>query len=183
LREPVLNKSCGIAIIALTMKKLLLILVLMASFTFAEEPSLRDFTRKPFLLSETEVAKIKEEIRTRCHLPEAGEITYPWYYHYELGLAMQKRKDWQRALDSMLTSLDRRERPQKFTRIYGMWFIDYFPYYNIGLAHYHLKNWKCAAQSFRLSQMLEDIPTNSAQFYRLRELDSEAEQQLHTENP
>jgi hypothetical protein len=78
---------------------------------------------------------------------------------------------------------DRRELPQTFTRIYGMWFIDYFPYYNIGLAHYHLRNWKCATQSFRLSQMLEDIPTNSVQFYRLRELDSEAEQQLLIENP
>ena len=165
------------------MKKLFVILALTASFAFAEESSLRDFKRKPYLLSETEVAKIKEEIRTRCHLPAGNEITYPWYYHYELGLAMQKRKDWQRALDSMLTSLDRRERPQKFTRIYGMWFIDYFPYYNIGLAHYHLRNWKCATQSFRLSQMLEDIPTNSVQFYRLRELDSEAEQQLLIENP
>jgi hypothetical protein len=157
--------------------------MLMAAFVFAEEPSLRDFKRKPYLLSETEVSKIKEEIRTRCHLPEAREITYPWYYHYELGLAMQKRNDWQRALDSMLTSLERREHPQKFTRIYGMWFIDYFPYYNIGLAHYHLRNWKCAVQSFRLSQMLEDIPTNSVQFHRLRELDSEAEQQLRIENP
>ena len=178
----VLNKSVGIAIIV-AMKRWLLLFGLMASIAFAEEPSLRDFKRKPYLLSDTEVEKIKEEIRTRCHLPEDNEISYPWYYHYELGLAMQKRKDWQRALDSMLTSLERHERPQKFTRIYGMWFIDYFPYYNIGLAHYHLKNWKCAVQSFRLSQMLEDIPTNSVQFYRLRELDSEAEQQLHTENP
>jgi hypothetical protein len=177
-----LNKSQGIAIIV-PMKKLFVTLVLMASFAFAEEPSLRDLKRQPFLLSETEVAKIKEEIRTRCHLAEGREISYPWYYHYELGLAMQKRKDWQRALDSMTESLERRERPQKFTRIYGMWFIDYFPYYNIGLAHYHLRNWKCATQSFRLSQMLEDIPTNSVQFYRLRELDSEAEQQLRTENP
>ena len=153
------------------------------NLALAEEPSLREFKRKPYVLSETEVEKIKEEIRTHCRLPKENEISYPWYYHYELGLAMQKRKDWQRALDSFLTSLERRDHPQKSTRIYGMWFIDYFPYYNIGLAHYNLKNWKCAVQSFRLSQMMEDIPTNSVQFYRLRELDSEAEQQLRIKNP
>ncbi|MGH9856712.1 MAG: hypothetical protein ACRD4B_02595, partial [Acidobacteriota bacterium] len=73
---------------------------------------------------------------------------------------------------------DRRERPQKFTRIYRMWYIDYFPYYNIGLAHYNLKNWNCAVQSFKLSQMFEDIPRDSVQSYRLRELSVEAEQYL-----
>ena len=91
---------------------------------------------------------------------------------------MQKHRDWQRALDSMIAALDRRDRPQKFSRIYGMWFIDYFPYYNIGLAHYNLKNWNCAVQSFRLSRMFEDIPLDSVQSDRLRELSEEAEQYL-----
>lgn len=164
------------------MKMWLLILFLtFGGFVSAGEPSLRDFQKKPYLLADSEVQKIKEEIRTRCNLPAASELSYPWYYHYELGLAMQKHRDWQRALDSMITALDRRDRPQKFTRIYGMWFIDYFPYYNIGLAHYNLKNWKCAAQSFRLSQMFEDLPRDSAQAYRLRELSDRAEQEAGPE--
>jgi|GEM_PF-6994693 len=144
----------------------------------AGEPSFRDFQRKPFVISAAEVESIKEEIRTRCRLPQSDEMNYPWYYHYEVGLAMQKKQDWQRALDSFLVALEHRDRPQKFSRIYGMWFIDYYPYYNIGLAHYHLRNWKCAVQSFRLSQMLEDIPADSVQSYRLREFDVEAEKQL-----
>jgi hypothetical protein len=160
------------------MKKWLILFLLFGSITIADEPSLRDFQRKPYLLSDSEVQRIKQEIRTRCNLPPASELSYPWYYHYELGLAMQKHRDWQRALDSMIAALDRRERPQKFTRIYGMWYLDYFPYYNIGLAHYNLKNWDCAVQSFRLSQMFEDIPRDSVQSYRLRELSSEAEQNL-----
>ena len=160
------------------MKKWLVAFCLMGSIAMADEPSLRDFQRKPYLIADTDVQRIKEEIRTRCNLPPADDVTYPWYYHYELGLAMQKHNDWQRALDSLITALDHRDRPQKFTRIYGMWFIDYFPYYNIGLAHYNLKNWKCAVQSFRLSQMFEDIPRDSVQSYRLRELEAEAEQYL-----
>jgi hypothetical protein len=115
-------------------------------------------------------------------LPRAETIQYPWYYHYEVGLAMQKHRDWQRALDSLLTALDGRDRPQRFTRIYGMWFIDYFPYYNIGLAHYQLGNWKCALQSFRLSQMFEDLPRDSVQALRLDELQNRAEQNLQLLN-
>jgi hypothetical protein len=147
----------------------------------AEEPSLKDFQRKPYVISNEEVQQIKDEIRTKCHLPQAQEMTYPWYYHYEVGLAMQKKQDWQRALDSLLVALEQRDHPQKFTRIYGMWFIDYYPYYNIGMAHYYLQNWKCAVQSFRLSQMFEDIPSSSVRFYRLREFSSEAQQKLQNQ--
>ena len=160
------------------MKKWLIPFLLFGTVVLAGEPSFREFERKPYLLTDAEVLSIKEEIRTRCNLPPASELSYPWYYHYEVGLAMQKHRDWQRALDSMIAALDRRDRPQKFSRIYGMWFIDYFPYYNIGLAHYNLKNWNCAVQSFRLSRMFEDIPLDSVQSDRLRELSEEAEQYL-----
>lgn len=132
--------------------------------------------RKPYLLADTEVARIKDEIRTRCHLPQANEATYPWYYHYEVGMAMKDRNDWQRALDSFIAALDHRDKPQRSSRIYGMWFLDYYPYYNIGLAHYHLQNWKCAVDSFRLSQMLEDIPAGSRDFVQLRQYESTAEE-------
>jgi tetratricopeptide (TPR) repeat protein len=164
--------------IGMTMKVLALCFCLMATLAVADETSFRDYQRKPYIISGSEVEKIREEIRTQCRLPKAQEMDYPWYYHYEVGLAMQKKQDWQRALDSFLAALDRRDRPSRSSRIYGMWFIDYYPYYNIGLAHYHLGNWKCAIQSFRLSQMLENIPADSIQSYRLRELGMEAEQQL-----
>ena len=160
------------------MKLLAAIFCLAAIVADAGEPSFRDFERKPYVLSVEEVARIKEEIRTECRLPKTPENYYPWYYHYEVGLAMQKKQDWQRALDSFIAALDHRDHPAKGSRIYGMWFVDYFPYYNIGLAHYHLGNWKCAAQSFRLSQMLENIPADSIQSFRLREFGREAEQQI-----
>jgi tetratricopeptide (TPR) repeat protein len=160
------------------MKKFLLLLFLFATVASSEESSLREYRRRAFTLSDAEVERIKEEIRTRCNLPQAQEATFPWYYHYEVGLAMEKHQDWQRALDSLFTALDRRGQPERFSRIYGMWFIDYRPYYHVGLAHYYLKNWKCAVDSFRLSQILEDIPSNTVESQRSRELAAEAEQQL-----
>lgn len=163
---------------------MILVCCLITTVAFAgEDPQIKDFTRKAYLLEDTEVAKIKEEIRTRCNLLPAEEATYPWYYHYELGIAMQKRNDWQRSLDSMLTALDFRDRPQKSSRIYGMWFIDYYPYYNIGLAHHRLGNWKCAVQSFRLSRMLEDIPADSTASLQLRLYGAEAEEKLEKKLP
>ena len=123
--------------------------------------------KKPYLLSDKELLKMKDQIRHQCRLPKQQEHLYPWYYHYELGLALQKKQDWQRALDSFLMALDRKDQPKRGSRIYGMWFLDYYPYYNIALAHYHLKNWKCASESYRLSQMLEDLPDDKQQFQNL----------------
>jgi tetratricopeptide (TPR) repeat protein len=84
------------------------------------ENSIRDYKSKGYLLSKTEVSELKEQVRQRCKLPQADEKTYPWYYHYELGLAMEHRSDWQRALESFLHALDDRDQPKKFSRIYGM---------------------------------------------------------------
>ena len=92
---------------------------------------------------------------------------------------MKTRSDWERALESFINALDDRDKPQKFSRIYGMWFIDYYPYYYIGLAHYNLGNWKCADSSFLLSQMMEDIPRNSKEFQSLVEFKAEAKKHLH----
>jgi tetratricopeptide (TPR) repeat protein len=141
------------------------------------ENSIRDFKKKGYLLSGAEVERMKEEIRQRCKLPVADEKSYPWYYHYELGLAMERRNDWQRALDSFINALDDRDQPKKFSRIYGMWYVDYYPYYNIGLAHYHLKNWECAANSFKLSTMLEDLPKDSSEYQLLQKYKSEIEKE------
>lgn len=142
------------------------------------EKSIRDYDRRNGLLSDPEVVQLKEEIRKQCRLPKADERTYPWYYHYELGLALKQKDDWQRALDSFISALDNRDRPQKFSRIYGMWFIDYYPYYYIGLAHYHLGNWKCADSSFQLSQMMEDIPKDSVEFRDLAEFKADSEKHI-----
>lgn len=160
------------------MKTILVVLFLVLSTAYVNGQELRAINRKPFLLSDDELAVMKEQVRRQCKLPKKDERSYPWYYHYELGLALQQKNDWQRALDSFISALDRQEQPKKSARIYGMWFLDYYPYYNIGLAHYRLQNWKCAAESFRLSQTLEDISTNKKEFRSLLEYQDEAERHL-----
>jgi tetratricopeptide (TPR) repeat protein len=158
------------------------IVIILVAAAFLIPSQIRADQKKTYLLSDTEVTRIKEQIRTRCHLPQANEASYPWYYHYEVGIAMKDHNDWQRALDSFLAALDHRDKPQRLSRIYGMWYMDYYPYYNIGVAHYHLQNWKCAVDSFRLSQTLEDIPAGSKDFIQLRQLEAHAEENVGDSN-
>jgi hypothetical protein len=163
------------------MTKIWIVFCLIASLArAATNDEIQTPPRNPYLLSDVELTKMKEEIRLQCRLPKKEERLYPWYYHYELGLALQHKNDWQRALDSFISALDRKDQPQKGSRIYGMWFLDYYPYYNIGLAHYHMRNWKCAAESFRLSQSLEDISSNKKKFQNLLEFQTEVENHLKT---
>jgi len=138
--------------------------------------SIRQYEKKPYTINETDLSKMKEEIRSQCNLPKGSEKSYPWYYHYQLGLALSTKNDWQRALDSFIAALDHRDQPQKLTRTYGMWFLDYYPYYNIGVAHYHLQNWKCAENSFKLSQSYDEVPKSSNEYRNLQEYLSEVRQ-------
>jgi hypothetical protein len=165
------------------MKILLAALCLFSSVAFAAQNQIRVSDKKPYLLSDSEVTVMKEQIRRQCNLPKADEGSYPWYYHYELGLALQNKSDWQRALDSFIAALDRHDQPKRASRIYGMWFLNYYPYYNIGLAHYHLGNWKCASESFRLSQTLENIPANAPEFRNLLEYRNDVESHLSIVRP
>jgi hypothetical protein len=161
------------------MKTLVVAFCLFASVAFSAQDQIRASDRKPYLLSDSEVLTMKEQIRQQCNLPKAEEGSYPWYYHYELGLALQNKHDWQRALDSFISALDRHDQPKRASRIYGMWFLNYYPYYNIGLANYHLGNWKCASESFRLSQTLEDIPVNAPEHKNLLEYRDDVENHLN----
>jgi len=142
------------------------------------DQAIRKYEKKPYLLSDVEVARMKEQIRQRCNLPKASDQSYPWYFHYELGKEMENKKDWQRALDSFLQALDHRDQPQKLSRMYGMWFVDYYPYYNIGVAHFHLQNWECAENAFELSQAFEDIPPTSQEFQALQKMKAEAQENI-----
>lgn len=146
------------------------------------EQTMRSYQKKPYLLSNLQVEKLKEDIRTRCSLPKASDESYPWYFHYELGKELEHKGDWQRALESFIHALDHREQPRRSSRIYGMWFVDYYPYYNIGLAHYRLQNWKCADNAFQLSLMYEDIPPDSPENSKLQAMKMEVQEKLTEES-
>jgi tetratricopeptide (TPR) repeat protein len=127
-------------------------------------------------LSEAEFEEVHEAVVERCGLgPMKGEGSFPWYFYYELGLEMLKRDDPIRALESFLSSLDRKEEPQRRARIYGMWYTSYAPYYRIGLAHYEMGNYACMRDAFDTSRALAELDPNGEDYRERERLRLEAE--------
>jgi tetratricopeptide (TPR) repeat protein len=123
------------------------------------------------VLSEDEYRRIEGQIIDRCHIRRgtAREL-YPWYFHYELGLELLKHQDPSRALGSLLEALDRRETPERYVRTYGMWYLNYAPYYNIGRAHYLMGSYDCAADAFKMSETLQELDPAQPDFAERRSL-------------
>jgi hypothetical protein len=109
-------------------------------------------------LSDEEVEIIMNRVLKRCSLSaNADPNKLPWYFHYEFGVDLMEAGDSQRALDSFVNGANVRETPKRSKRMYGMWYIDYLPYYQIALAHSKLGNWQSAEEAFRTSQQFGEI--------------------------
>lgn len=136
----------------------------------AERPRYAVYSRKPPLLADTEFRRLQQDVLTRCRLGSQEAERAPWYFHYELGLELEKRGDHQRALDAFLESASRRAQPQHLARIYGVWFMDYLPYFQIARAHARLGNLECARDAFTLSRRLGEVTEKDKDFAELRAL-------------
>ncbi|MEW6365435.1 MAG: tetratricopeptide repeat protein [Acidobacteriota bacterium] len=133
--------------------------------------------RKPGVLSTVEVDRLKDMVRQRCGLVRVSDTSvYPWYYHYELGMELAKKNDWQQALDALLIASDRKTQPGRLNRTYGMWYLDYLPYYHIGMAHYYLGNWQCAADALRLSETLDEVCPRDGEYAQMVRMRNESQE-------
>jgi len=136
----------------------------------AERPRYAIYAKKPPLLADAEFRRLQQDVLTRCHLGSGEAERAPWYFHYELGLELEKRGDHQRALDAFIESANRRAQPQHLARIYGVWFMDYLPYFQIARAHARLGNLECARDAFALSRRLGEVTEKDRDFAQLRAL-------------
>jgi hypothetical protein len=158
-------------------------LVLLAMFPSTllpadEPPRFTVYPKRPGTLSDKEVDAIAAQVAARCKLPGPRPRQAPWYFHYELGLELAHRGDPQRALDAFVEAVNRRGEPQHGARLYGLWFLDYVPYFHIARAHALLGNWDCAADALALSQRKTEVSAKDAEYAELKELAREIG--LHT---
>jgi hypothetical protein len=127
-------------------------------------------------LSQEEFEKLEIEIVSRCNLDSSKpRNAYPWYFDYELGLELLKHDDPARALESFLASLGKKDQPQDMARIYGMWYMKYAPFYNIGLAHYELGNYACMRDAFDTSKALNELEVDDESYKERERLTKEAD--------
>jgi hypothetical protein len=130
----------------------------------ARSPRYARFTEKPPLLSDAEFQRLRADVLTRCNLAADTKLgDAPWYANYELGLELERKGDYPRALTRFLDAVARRPNPQKQARMYGMWLIDYYPYFHIARSHVRLENWDCAKNALDISQRLNEIPRGAGE--------------------
>lgn len=131
------------------------------------------------VLSEQEFNLLRNDVLTKCDLPLDTKLSAaPWYANYELGLALERKGDYPRALTHFIEAVAHRPNPQKQARMYGMWLIDYYPYFHIARSHVRLENWQCAKNALEISQRLNEIPATAPELNELLSLQRATEQKL-----
>ena len=137
------------------------------------------YEKKAPVLSEADFATLRNDVLMKCDLPADMKMsTAPWYANYELGLELERKGDYPRALTHFIDAVAHRPNPQKQARMYGMWLIDYYPYFHIARAHTRLGNWQCAKNALEISQKLSEIPRGTPEMNELLSLHRETERKL-----
>lgn len=137
------------------------------------------YEKKPSLLSDADFQLLRNDILTKCDLPLDTKLARaPWYANYELALQLEKKGDYSRALTHFIDAVAKRPNPQKQARMYGMWLVDYYPYFHIARSHVRLENWQCAKNALEISQRLAEIPGSAPEINELMSLQRETERRL-----
>lgn len=146
-------------------------------------PRYADYEKKPPVLTEQEFNLLRNDVLTRCNLPpDTKPSEAPWYANYELGLQLERKGDYPRALTHFIDAVAQRPNPQKQARMYGMWLIDYYPYFHIARSHIRLENWECAKNALEISDRLGEIPRNAPELTEWLSLKNETERRLTAES-
>ncbi len=124
-----------------------------------KSPRYTIYDAKPPVLTDEEFEVLRNDVLSKCDLPLDTKLkNAPWYANYELGLRLERKGDYSRALTHFIDAVAHRPNPQKQARMYGMWLIDYYPYFHIARSHVRLENWQCAKNALEISQRLGEIP-------------------------
>ncbi len=94
----------------------------------------------------------------------------PWYFNYEFGMALVGAGDHQRGLDALIIAANQKQQSQRNKRMYGMWFTNYLPYYQIAQAHSKLGNWQCALDALKVSQQYREFSSVDRGFSEFSDL-------------
>ena len=108
-------------------------------------------------------------------VPAGGESAgLPWYVSYETGLAYMESGDWLNAIENLKAALAANGIPRRYARTYGMWFITYIPYYELGEAYFNQGMWQVALRYLETSDRLGEVKEMEAESRNLKSLLEEA---------
>jgi tetratricopeptide (TPR) repeat protein len=101
---------------------------------------------------------ILERVQDRCGLPDQADRTlYPWHYDYEASQAFMAEGMYDAGIQYLYRALQKKGEPEPKSRIYGMWFLDYYPYLLLAKAFLHTGSDACAQRALERSLQTEDL--------------------------
>src|ERR1700730_16292795 len=140
-------------------------------------PAVAVSNERPPVISDAEFRQLRQDVMSKCNIPPDSKSA-PWYARYELGLELERKGDYSRALGELIEAVALRPNPQQRARMYGMWLIDYYPYFHIARSHVRLENWQCAKNALDISQKVNEIPPASPEFQEMIALQQETAKRL-----
>ncbi len=110
----------------------------------------------PVSLTPEAAEALRRKVLIQCGLPADHSGVLPWYFHFEFGRNLLSAGDARRAVVQLTQSIDMNPAPAPEQRMYGMWYVDYLPYFQLAQAHARLGNWPCAANALELSKRFDE---------------------------
>lgn len=148
-----------------------------ASQPLPPRPMLSEYWTRPEVLSEAEFESLKDDVLKHCPAGyEPADADTTWYAHYERALELARDGNRPQALAELLEAIVRRPEPQRRARTYGMWLVDYYPYFHLARLHAQMQNWECARDAIAVSKRLDEIAPSSKEFTEFMMLDYESRQ-------
>jgi tetratricopeptide (TPR) repeat protein len=106
-------------------------------------------------------------------VPASVSAQTPWYVSYEKALSAQELGDWKGSLPLLREAVAAKETPKLKARTYGLRFVNYFPYFHLGEAYYHLKEKQKAVENFDLCLKYGEIQQSPEEYALLESLRGE----------
>ena len=88
----------------------------------------------------------------------------PWYVSYERALSAQEQGDWKGSIPLLKEAIAGKDAPKLKARTYGLRFVNYFPYFHLGEAYYHLRENQKALENFDLCVKYGEIRQSPEDF-------------------
>jgi tetratricopeptide (TPR) repeat protein len=100
----------------------------------------------------------------------------PWYEYYANALQALEQEDWTVAVKQPNATLEKKGDSGARARSYGMNVVEYFPYFRLGVAYYHLGQFDAALQAFETEARLGAIAESESASAELAEFRTRAEE-------
>lgn len=107
-----------------------------------------------------------------------GLFADTWYNNYEKALKAIEKNNWSAAIQYLHAALQEKDTPKLNAKTVGLRFVDYLPYYYLGLAYYRSGQFSDAAVAFEQSLNYNVVQKKSELFNQLEQMFGECRAKL-----